>query len=48
MRDRLRDAELGDSGLEEGRREELVDNTWMEKGAERMFMAFKNTLIHSS
>ena len=48
MRDRLRDAELGDSGLEEGRREELVDNTWMEKGAERIFMTFKNNLIHSS
>ena len=32
MRDRLRDAELGESVLEAGRIQELIDNTWMEKG----------------
>ena len=36
MRDRLRDAELGESDLEEGRIQELVDNTWMEKGGVRV------------
>ena len=32
MRDQLRDAQYGESKLDESRLQELLDNSWIEKG----------------